>query len=47
MPGKSLADLSITVLEKMEKSDVLSRNERENYFIRNFNTFYRGLNRQP
>ena len=46
-PGHSLADLSITVLEKVKKSDDLYRKEREKYFIRKFNTFYRGLNRQP
>ena len=46
-PGHSLADLIITVLDKVEKSDDLFRKEREKYFIRKFNTFYRGLNRQP
>ena len=46
-PGQSLADLSIIVLEKVKKSDDLYRKEREKYFIRKFNTFYRGLNRQP
>ena len=46
-PGHSLADLSITILEKVKKNDDLYRKEREKYFIRKFNTFYRGLNRQP
>jgi hypothetical protein len=46
-PGHSLADLTITVLEKVKSSDDLYRKEREKYFIRKFNTFYRGLNRQP
>ena len=46
-PGHSLADLSITVLEKVKKIDDLYRKERENYFIRKLDTFYRGLNRQP
>ena len=39
-PGHSLADLSMTVLEKVNKSD-------EKYFIRKFHAFYRGMNRQP
>ena len=46
-PGHSLADLSITILEKVRSQDHLYRKEREKYFIRKFNTFYRGLNRQP
>ena len=46
-PGHSLADLSITILEKVRSQDHLYRKERERYFIRKFNTFYRGLNRQP
>ena len=45
-PGHSLADLTITVLEKVKSSDDLYRKEREKYFIRKFNKFYRGLNRQ-
>ena len=46
-PGHSLADLSITILEKVRSQDHLYRKERERYFIRKFDTFYRGLNRQP
>jgi hypothetical protein len=46
-PGHSLSDLTITVLEKVKSSDTLYRKEREKYFIRKFNTFYKGLNRQP
>ena len=43
----TLSDLSITILEQVKKKDDLYRKEREKYFIRKFNTFYRGLNRQP
>ena len=46
-PGHSLSDLRITVLEKVRSDDDLYRKEREKYFIRKFNTFYKGLNRQP
>ena len=47
LPGHSLSDLSITILEQVKRKDTLYRKEREKYFIRKFNTFYRGLNRQP
>ena len=43
-PGHSLADLSITCSRESEKNDDLCRKEREKYFIRKFNKFYRGLN---
>ena len=46
-PGHSLSDLSITVLERLRSNDDLYRKEREKYFIRKFNTYYRRLNRQP
>ena len=46
-PGHSLADTTVTILEKVRSSDDLYRKEREKYFIRKFNTFYKGLNRQP
>ena len=47
MPGHSLSDMTVTVLEKVKTSDDMYRKEREKYFIRTFNTYYRGLNRQP
>ena len=47
MPGHSLSDMTVTVLEKVKTSDDMYRKEREKYFIRKFNTYYRGLNRQP
>ena len=40
-------DLSIIILEKVRFSDDLYRKEREKYFIRKLNTYYKGLNRQP
>ena len=46
-PGHSISDLSITILEKVKSKGEMYRKEREKYFIRKFNTFYRGLNRQP
>ena len=47
LPGHSLSDLSITILEQVMKKDDLYRKKREKYFIRKFNTFFRGLDRQP
>ena len=46
-PGHSLADMTVTILEKVKSSDDLYRKEREKYFIRKFNTFYKGLNIRP
>ena len=46
-PGHSLSDLTIVILEKVRSSDDMYRKEREKYFIRKFNTYYNGLNRQP
>ena len=46
-PGHSLSDLSSIILEKVRSSDDMYRKEREKYFIRKFNTYYKGLNRQP
>ena len=42
-----LSDLSITILEKVKVNDTNYRKERERFQIKNFNTYYRGLNRQP
>ena len=46
-PGHSLSDLSITILERVKTNDDLYRKEREKYHIRKFNTYYKGLNKQP
>ena len=45
-PGHSLADLQVTVLEKVKKNNTLYRKEREEYFIRKFNTFHNGINKK-
>ena len=44
LPGQSLADLKITILERVKKNDESYRKVRETYFINKFNTFYRGIN---
>ena len=47
IPGHSLSDLTVTILERVKSTDDLYRKERGKYLIRKFNTYYRGLNRQP
>ena len=46
LPGHSLADLSVSVLEQTRNSDEEYRYEREKYFIRKFNTFNNGINKE-
>lgn len=46
MPGHSLADLRITVIEHLKGRSREYRKEREHYFIRKFDTYYNGINRQ-
>ena len=46
LPGHSLADLSISIIEQVRKNDTLYRKEREEFHIRRFDTLHRGLNRK-
>ena len=46
LPGHSVSDLTVTVLEQVKKNDQLYREEKEHFFIRKFNCFYNGMNRQ-
>ena len=45
-PGHSLSDMEVTIIEQNRRKGTEYRKEREHYFIRKFDTFYRGLNRQ-
>ena len=47
LPGHSLSDMKVTVLENVHKRDPEYRKERESYLIRIFNTFHQGLNKKP
>jgi hypothetical protein len=47
LPGHSLANLKITVIEQVKKRDEIYRKEREKFYISKFNTYYNGMNRQP
>lgn len=46
LPGHSLANMKVSILEAVKKNDDLYRKERETYFINKFNTYYQGLNRE-
>ena len=46
LPGHSLADLRVTVLEQCKKNSEEYRLEREKYFIRKFDTFNTGINKE-
>ena len=46
LPGHSLANMKIQILEKVKFPNEQYRKERESYLINKFNTYYNGLNRQ-
>ena len=46
LPGHSLADLRVIIIEQVKKSDTQYRKEREEYHIRRFNTLHKGINRK-
>ena len=46
LPGHSLANLKITILEQVKINSEEYRKERESYYIRQLNTFYKGMNKQ-
>ena len=46
LPGHSLADLKVTILEETKNDCEDYRKEREKFFIRKFDTFNNGLNRE-
>ena len=46
LPGHSIADMEVTILEKVLNKDSNFRKIRETFFIEKFNTKYKGLNRK-
>ena len=46
LPGHSLADLLVTILEQTRHHNEEYRREREKYFIRRFDTFNQGINKE-
>ena len=47
LPGHTLSDLKVTIIEKVKIQDSLYRKERESYNIRRFNSYYKGMNKKP
>ena len=45
-PGHRLADMKFTVLEQPKYNDMNYREERETFFIKKFDTFYNGINKE-
>ena len=41
LPGHDQTKMKFTIIEKVKKSDVLYRKEREHYHIKKFNTYYK------
>ena len=46
LPGHKIADMEVTILEKVFSKDQNYRRTRETMFIEQFNTKYKGLNRK-
>ena len=46
LPGHSLADLKVTILEQSKSKEEDYRKEREKFFIRKFDTYNKGINRE-
>ena len=44
LPGHTVSDMQVTILEKIHNKDVNFRKNREKMFIQQFNTKYKGLN---
>ena len=44
LPGHSVSDMKVTILEKVHSMDPLVRKEREELFIRKFNSKYKRMN---
>ena len=47
MPGHSESNMQFTVIEQPKQKDLFYRKEREQHHISKFNTYYKGINREP
>ena len=45
-PGHKMADMKITIVEKVKSTDPQLRKTRESYFIQKYNTKYKGMNKK-
>ena len=46
LPGHSVSDMKITVVEKVFNPDPMIREQREKYYINKFQAKYKGMNRK-
>ena len=46
LPGHSLSDMKVTILEKLHSDDPNMRKIRESYYIKKLNTKYKGMNKK-
>ena len=46
LPGHCLASMKATILERVKYNNESYRMEREKYFIKKFNTFHEGMNKE-
>ena len=46
LPGHSLADLTVIILEQSKRNNDQNRKQRKEYHINRFNTFHKDINRQ-
>ena len=46
LPGHRLADMEVTIIEKIFNEDLKFRKQKEQMWIETFNTKYKGLNRK-
>ena len=46
LPGHTVSDMRVTIVEKIHSSDPLIRKQREELFIQKLNTKYKGLNKK-
>ena len=47
LPGHSLSNMEVLVLEQVKINNLQYKKEREEYHIRKFDTFYCGMNLKP
>ena len=47
LPGHGMHNMKFSILEKVKSSDPLYGREREKLLIRKFNTYHKGINREP
>ena len=45
LPGHSLSDMEVTIVEKVFNKDGQYRRAREKHYIQDFNTKYKGMNK--